>query len=121
MIVLRLRESIRQKYGFLHHNYYASCHMSFAVQQILADKKMTTIPWFTGSSCNFLLFMNIQFGIKGIRFAWIEDIEVNAIAVLISQGYSNRGLSQMFPAVTNSLEEVRCLCWINTLKKIKLI
>ena len=91
-VLKRLRDSIRRKRQrkwengwFLHHD-NAPCHSSFAVRQFLTDKKISTIPQPPYSPdiapCDFWLFPNLKLGLKGERFATIEDIKVNATANL---------------------------------------
>ncbi|KAL4091078.1 hypothetical protein QTP88_025819 [Uroleucon formosanum] len=91
-VLKRLRDSIRRKRQrkwengwFLHHD-NAPCHSSFAVRQFLTDKKISTIPQPPYSPdiapCDFWLFPNLKIGLKGERFATIEDIKVNATANL---------------------------------------
>ncbi|KAL4084659.1 hypothetical protein QTP88_027586 [Uroleucon formosanum] len=91
-VLKRLRDSIRRKRQrkwengwFLHHD-NAPCHSSFAVRQFSTDKKISTIPQPPYSPdiapCDFWLFPNLNLGLKGERFATIEDIKVNATANL---------------------------------------
>jgi transposase len=88
----RLREAVRKKrpdswHGqwFLHHD-NAPSHTSLVVQQFLAEKNIPVItqpPYSPDlAPSDFWLFSTLKMGLKGKRFATVEDIKSNATAEL---------------------------------------
>jgi len=71
--------------GFLHHD-NARSHTSLVVQQFLAEKSILVItqqPYSPDlAPSDFWLFPTLKMGLKGTRFATIEDIKLNAMAEL---------------------------------------
>jgi len=91
-VLQRLHDAVQRKLRdkwqgewFLHHN-NALSHTSLVVQQFLAKK---SIPVITQPSysldlalSDFWLFPTLKMGLKGMRFATMEDIKSNAMAEL---------------------------------------
>ena len=91
-VLQRLRDAVRRKRRdkwqgewFLHHD-NASSHTSLVVQQFLADKSIPVITQSPYSPdlapSDFWLFPTQKMGLKGKRFATMEDIKSNATAEL---------------------------------------
>ena len=91
-VLQRLRDAVRRKRRdkwqeewFLHHD-NASSHTSLVVQQFLAEKSIPVItqpPYSPDlAPSDFRLFSTLKMGLKGTRFATMEDIKSNATAEL---------------------------------------
>ena len=91
-VLQRLRDAVRRKRRdkwqgewFLHHD-NAPSHTSYVVQQFLAEKSIPVItqpPYSPDlAPSDFCLFPTLKMGLKGARFATMEDIKSNATAEL---------------------------------------
>ena len=91
-VLYRLRDAVRRKQRdewqiewFLHHD-NAPSHTSLVVQQFLVEKSIPVItqpPYPPDlAPSDFWLFPTLEMGLKGTRFATMEDIESNATAEL---------------------------------------
>ena len=91
-VLQRLRDAFGRKRRykwqgewFLHHD-NAPSHTSLVVQQFLAEKSIPVItqPLYSPdlAPSDFYLFPALKMGLKGTRFATMEDIEWNAAAEL---------------------------------------
>ena len=114
--VLQRRDAVRRKQRdewqgewFLHHD-NTSSHTSLVVQQFLAEKSIPVItqpPYSPDlAPSDFWLFLTLKMGLKGTRFATMEDIKSNATAKLED---SKRSLPPVLPTMAGSMEQV-CVC-----------
>jgi len=86
----------------------APSHTSLVVQQFLSEESITVItqpPYSPDlAPSDFWLFPTLKMGLKGTRFATMEDIEWNATAE-----DSKRRLPPVLPTMAGSMEQV-CVC-----------
>jgi histone-lysine N-methyltransferase SETMAR len=84
-LVWRKRRNRWQGQWFLHHDNTPS-HTSLVVQQFLAEKNIPVItqpPYSPDlAPSDFWLFPTLKMGLKGTRFATMEDIKSNVTAEL---------------------------------------
>ena len=88
---------------------FAPNHTSLVVQQFLAEKNIPVItqpPYSPDlAPSDFWLFPTLKMGLKGTRFATVEDIECEG---RIAED-SKRSLPPVLPTMAGSMEQV-CTC-----------
>ena len=124
VVVRRKRREKWQGEWFLHHD-NAPIHTSFVVQQFLAEESILVIiqppcsPDLAPS--DFWLFPTLKMGLKGTRFATMEDIKSNETTELrkIPKEAFRRGLQQWQNRWSKCVCVCVCVCKGPTLKVIR--